>query len=205
MGRLFGKLLLTAFGLAFLVFRLAIPHHYGRTIVGRSQEFNESTTISRVFALPPARNQRTFREEVKISPEFRILIAVMSPYWASWRRQIVRNAYKKFSQSLPVDVIFVEGVLSGPFNNSDRVRAMQRTVIDWENSTYGDILHLDCEENMNNGKTYEFLKKVGRELGHKYTHLMKTDDDAFINIPGISTSMPLIDCSSRSSYFRTTP
>ena len=38
---------------------------------------------------------------------------------------------------------------------------------------------------MNEGKTYEFLKKVGREFAGKYTHVMKSDDDAFINLPGM--------------------
>lgn len=116
---------------------------------------------------------------------FRLLIGIMSPFWASARRQIIRNAYRRFPQNLPVDIMFVEGNLTAP-NNEDRVQSMQRTVVEWENSTYGDIMHLDCIENLNNGKTYEFLKKVGHDFGRKYTHVMKTDDDAFVNIPGLT-------------------
>ena len=116
---------------------------------------------------------------------FRLLIGIMSPFWSSARRQIIRNAYSRFPRNLPVDIVFVEGTLSAP-NNERRVQSMQHTVIEWENSTYGDIMHLDCIENLNNGKTYEFLKKVGHEFRQKYTHVMKTDDDAFVNIPGFT-------------------
>jgi len=119
--------------------------------------------------------------------DFRLLIGIMSPFWSSARRQIIRNAYSRFPRNLPVDIMFVEGTLSVP-NNEGRVQSMQRTVIEWENSTYGDIMHLDCIENLNDGKTYEYLKKVGHDFGKKYTHVMKTDDDAFVNIPGITQS-----------------
>ena len=117
--------------------------------------------------------------------DFRLLIGVMSPFWALSRRQMVRQAYSRLLNDLPVDIVFVEGNMSAAMNQ-DRVQSMQHTVIKWENSTYHDIMHLDCKENMNEGKTYQYLKKVGTEFAHKYTHVMKTDDDAFVNIPGIS-------------------
>ena len=119
------------------------------------------------------------------SPDFRILIGIMSPYWASHRRQIIRNAYSRFPKTLPVDIVFVEGNITAKINQ-DRARYAHQKVIEWENATYGDIIHLDCVENMNNGKTYEFMKKIGREFGHQYTHVMKSDDDAFVNLPGTS-------------------
>jgi len=65
---------------------------------------------------------------------------------------------------------------------------MQRTAARWENETQGgDILLLDCVENLVEGKTYEFFRTVGAEMGGRgYTHVMKTDDDSFVNIPGTS-------------------
>lgn len=129
--------------------------------------------------------------EKRPTPDFRILIGIMSPYWATARRQIVRNAYARFPKSLPVDIIFVEANLTAPLNQG-RVRYAQQKAIEWENATYGDIMHLDCIENMNQGKTYEFLKKVGREFAGKYTHVMKSDDDAFVNLPGMR-SQSLVD------------
>jgi hypothetical protein len=115
--------------------------------------------------------------------DFRLLIGIMSPFWSSARRQIIRHAYSRFPQNLPVDIVFVEGNLTAT-SNEGRIQSTQHTVIQWENSTYHDIMHLDCRENLNNGKTYDFLKKVGQDFGRRYTHVMKTDDDAFVNIPG---------------------
>ena len=115
--------------------------------------------------------------------DFRLLIGIMSPFWAFARRQIIRHAYSRFPKTLPVDIFFVEGIVTAS-SNEEKINSAQQTVVDWENSTFHDIMHLDCKENMNEGKTYEFLKKVGNGFGNMYTHVLKTDDDAFINIPG---------------------
>ena len=126
-------------------------------------------------------------------PNFRLLIGVMSPFWSSARRQMVRNAYRRFPSDLPVDLVFVKG--SMPIHNprnAHKVLAMERNVTQWENNTFHDIMYLDCEENIEEGKTYEFFKKIGTELSHKYTHVMKTDDDSFVNIPGGSPIGPQV-------------
>jgi hypothetical protein len=88
-----------------------------------------------------------------------------------------------------VDVIFVEGNVNTPVNPG-KAQAAQHTIIQWENSSFHDIIHLDFQENLNGGMALEFLKLVGREFGDKYTHVMKTDDEAFVNIPGIPSSFP---------------
>lgn len=118
--------------------------------------------------------------------DIRLLIGVMSPFWTSAKRQIIRNAYNRFPRNLPVDVVFVQGNLTNenPLNY-DKVLEMQHTAVKWENETHGDMMLLDCVENLEEGKTYEFLSKVGREFSDIYTHVMKADDDSFINIPGI--------------------
>jgi hypothetical protein len=121
----------------------------------------------------------------KQSDDIRLLIGVMSPFWASAKRQIIRNGYNRFPKDLPVDVVFVEGNMTNNNpDNYDKVLVMQRTAVAWENETYGDIMHVDCVENLEYGKTYEYLSKVGREFSDVYTHVMKTDDDSFVNIPG---------------------
>jgi len=68
----------------------------------------------------------------------------------------------------------------------------------WENETFGDIIHLDCKGNLNEGKTYEYFKKVGTEWTDKYTHVMNADDDTFVNIPGDFANFGS-NCSSRRS------
>jgi hypothetical protein len=117
--------------------------------------------------------------------DFRILIGVMNPFHSALRRQIMRNAYNQFPKDLPFDVWFVMGDVE-PWNpdNAEKVRDTSELARDWENSTYGDIMGLDCFENMEEGKTYEYLKKVGLDFSDRYTHVMKTDDDSFVNIPG---------------------
>jgi Galactosyltransferase len=116
---------------------------------------------------------------------FRLLIGVMSPSWASDRRQIIRNAYRRFPKDLPVDVIFVQGDTAGENDrNRDNVRDSYRTALKWENDSNHDIMFLECTENYEEGKTYEYLKKVGLDFNKRYTHVMKTDDDSFVNIPG---------------------
>ena len=117
--------------------------------------------------------------------EFRLLIGVWSPFASLARRGIIRNAYNQFKKDLPVDIVFVQGdIVSSNEKNARKVRQMQYNVTRWENERFGDILHLDCEENLNEGKTYEYFKRVGTEWPDKYTHVMKTDDDTFLNIPG---------------------
>jgi hypothetical protein len=119
------------------------------------------------------------------SDDIRLLIGVMSPFWASAKRQIIRNAYNRFPQNLPVDVVFVQGNMTNENpQNYDKVLKMQQAAVKWENETHGDLMLLDCVENLEDGKTYDFLSKVGREFSEVYTHVMKADDDSFINIPG---------------------
>jgi len=119
---------------------------------------------------------------------FRLLIGVMSPFTRTARRQLVRNAYAQFPKDLPVDVVFVEGNVTTrqPFDEKiQKDLLMQRVASGWENEQYHDILHLDCFENLEKGKTYEYFKKVGTDFQWQYTHVMKTDDDSFVNIPGM--------------------
>lgn len=121
--------------------------------------------------------------------EFRLLIGVMSPLLSSFRRHIIRSAYSRFPRDLDADVFFIQGdTPTWRERNAEKVFLTHYTAMQWENDTYHDIIYLDCEENLEKGKTYEYFKKVGLEFSNKYTHVMKTDDDSFVNIPG---SLPL--------------
>jgi len=153
------------------------PHHANTTTTAST-----ATATATAPLVPP-------------SSDIRLLIGIMSPFVSSSRRHLLRAAYAQFPESLPVDILFVQGTLNNDVDGNPRnyrhQEAMQRTAARWENETQGvaggDILLLDCEENMVEGKTYEFFKTVGREWGHRgYTHVMKTDDDSFVNIPGTS-------------------
>jgi len=125
---------------------------------------------------------QTYHDRTK---EFRILVGVMSPFHKAARRYLMRSAYSQFPKDLPVDVWFIMGDVDhwNPVN-AERVLDASRIARDWENNTHHDIMQVDCKENMEEGKTYEYLKKVGREFSDRYTHVMKTDDDSFVNLPG---------------------
>lgn len=126
----------------------------------------------------------------------------MSPYAKAARREIIRLAYNQFNKDLPVDVFFVRGYMKSPNEkNADKVREMQYNVSRWENETYGDILQLECEEHMHQGKIYEYFTRVATDWKDKYTHVMKADDDSFINIPGDFANFRS-NCSSRRSDSR---
>jgi hypothetical protein len=168
-------------------------------------EIVHGSTSSSSSPSPPSRPySNPTNEWSPQSDHFRLLIGVMSPQWSSSRRYIIRNAYNQFPQDLPVDVVFVQGD-APPWNdrNADKVIDTQWTEMLWENNTFHDIMHLDCEENLEEGKTYEYFKKVGLEFSERYTHVMKTDDDSFVNIPGIPTTQPILICSTCGSDSRT--
>src|SRR2546421_5324384 len=172
------------------------------TTLQLSEEPKEPHPPHPPFPRPQARRTNTTRTTTQEAPEttptdsplpteslddIRLLIGVMSPFWTSnsARRQILRNAYNRFPRDLPVDVVFVQGNLTNENPvNYEKVLEMQYTTVKWENETHGDIMLLDFVENLEEGKTYEFLSKVGREFSDIYTHVMKADDDSFINIPG---------------------
>lgn len=140
--------------------------------------------------MTPGGHDAALKSQEPLEPsegDIRLLIGIMSPFYSGARRQIIRNCYSLFPRTLPVDVVFVQGhVRPSSVRNADKIQLMQQIAVEWENRTAGDIVLLDCVENLEEGKTYEFLKKVGLEFGDRYTHVMKTDDDSFVNIPGIA-------------------
>lgn len=62
-------------------------------------------------------------------------------------------------------------------------------ILELEQEMYGDIMMLDCLENMNEGKSYEYFAALGRmhsetlsETQRPYDYAMKLDDDSFLHI-----------------------
>jgi hypothetical protein len=65
-------------------------------------------------------------------------------------------------------------------------------MLEWENETFGDIHMIDMEENMDDGKSYEYFASLAamypssvlRE-NRPWDYAMKIDDDAFLHIPNL--------------------
>ncbi|GLJ31955.1 hypothetical protein SUGI_0643270 [Cryptomeria japonica] len=61
--------------------------------------------------------------------------------------------------------------------------------------SYNDIIILNCEENMDQGKTYTYFSSLPK-IGLQYDYVMKADDDVFFRIDKLAESLkplPRID------------
>ncbi|KAJ3695370.1 hypothetical protein LUZ60_000747 [Juncus effusus] len=128
--------------------------------------------------LPPANNSDS-------KPELKILMGILTLPEKYNRRHIIRMAYELQKPTLhaQVDIRFVFCDLS---TNE------QKAFIALEILTYGDIIILNCTENMNNGKTYTYFSSVpGMFVGEEkpYDYVMKADDDAFFRLDNLVESL----------------
>jgi hypothetical protein len=62
----------------------------------------------------------------------------------------------------------------------------------WEAEAFGDIHMIDMQENMDDGKTFEYFADLANmypstmdETMRPWDYAMKLDDDAFLNIPNL--------------------
>ncbi|XP_062199898.1 beta-1,3-galactosyltransferase pvg3-like [Phragmites australis] len=120
---------------------------------------------------PPA----AIEEEAELS----LLVGVLTMPNRRERRDIVRLAYalQPPATRARVDVRFVF------CNVTDRVDA---ALLALEIKRHGDIVVLDCAENMNEGKTYAYLSSVPRLFAASpYDYVMKTDDDTYLRVAAL--------------------
>ncbi|GJM98785.1 hypothetical protein PR202_ga15824 [Eleusine coracana subsp. coracana] len=55
---------------------------------------------------------------------------------------------------------------------------------------HGDVLVLNCTENMNDGKTHEYLSSVPRIFASTpYDYVMKTDDDTYLRVAALAEEL----------------
>jgi Galactosyltransferase len=66
----------------------------------------------------------------------------------------------------------------------------QQVFIALEIMRFNDIIIMNCTENMNNGKTYQFLSGVPELFSDRpYDYVMKADDDAYIRLDSLVESL----------------
>lgn len=122
--------------------------------------------------------------------DVRVLIGIQTLPSKRARRHLLRDVYSLQAREHPpvagsVDVRFVFCNVTSP---DDAV------LVAVEALRYGDIIVLDCAENMDNGKTYTFFSTVARAFNGsgrrpRYDYVMKADDDIFLRLPQLVGSL----------------
>lgn len=103
------------------------------------------------------------------------LIGILTAAEKQSQRALIRHYYNL--QSKPeIDFKFVIARSKTPVWNE---------LVHIENKIYGDMMVLNMEENMNEGKTFEYFKTAGRLYPYHYRYVMKADDDTFINFAAL--------------------
>ncbi|PON99723.1 Glycosyl transferase [Trema orientale] len=134
---------------------------------------------------------------------FSLLIGILTRPDNYDRRHFLRLVYGIQSSPLAkIDVKFVLCSLTKP---------EQRVFVALEILRFNDVIILNCTENMNEGKTYTYLSSLPDILPRRYDYVMKADDDVFIRLEPLATSLeplPRVDmyygfvipCSSKNAY-----
>ncbi|XP_006661263.1 beta-1,3-galactosyltransferase pvg3-like [Oryza brachyantha] len=116
-------------------------------------------------------------------PEFRLLVGVMTTPRRYERRAILRLAYalQPPAEAARVDVRFVL---------CDVTDAADAVLVAMEAARHGDIVVLDCAENMNDGKTHAYLAAVSRLFAPApYDYVMKADDDTYLRVAALADEL----------------
>ncbi|PRP81319.1 protein phosphatase 2C [Planoprotostelium fungivorum] len=87
------------------------------------------------------------------------------------QRALLRSTYQNF----PRDRITISFVVGKPNNDTEWKS------ITLENEHHQDIIVLDCDENVNKGKTYDYFARMDKMFRGRYNYVMKTDDDTLIH------------------------
>ncbi|KAL9152299.1 hypothetical protein ABFS82_11G113200 [Erythranthe guttata] len=115
--------------------------------------------------------------------QFTLLIGILTKPDKYELRHFLRLIYAAQSPPSPpakIDIKFVLCNLTKP---------EQRIFISLEIKRFDDIIILDCLENMNNGKTYTYFSSLPEILPAKYDYVMKADDDLFLRLKPLASSL----------------
>jgi hypothetical protein len=122
------------------------------------------------------------KDKEEARPEFSLLVGVLTMPSRRERRDIVRMAYA-LQPPAParVDVRFVFCHVDDP---------VDAALVSLEAQLHGDVVVLNCTENMNDGKTHEYLSSVPRIFAREpYDYVMKTDDDTYLRVAALAEEL----------------
>ncbi|XP_071736038.1 beta-1,3-galactosyltransferase pvg3-like [Rutidosis leptorrhynchoides] len=113
--------------------------------------------------------------------QFSLLIGILTRADNYDRRHFLRLIYGIQSSPLAqIDIKFVFCNLTKP---------EQRVLISLEILRFNDIIILNCPENMNSGKTYTYFSSLPSILSQPYDYVMKADDDVFLQLSPLASSL----------------
>ncbi|PAN12560.1 hypothetical protein PAHAL_2G273300 [Panicum hallii] len=136
-----------------------------------------------VAVAPPAEASPSPSEPTQPEPDFSLLVGVLTMPSRRERRDIVRMAYalQPPAARARVDVRFVFCSVTDP---------VDAALLAVEARRHGDVVVLDCAENMNDGKTYAYLSSVPRLFASRpYDYVMKTDDDTYLRVAALAEEL----------------
>jgi hypothetical protein len=144
---------------------------------------NEFALQSLMSSPTTSQNNGGLTDVVGVAPDFRLLIGVLTLPGLHERRNLIRTVYALQQPSLTavVDVRFFFCLVASE---------EERVLVALEAMRYGDVVELNCTENMDNGKTYSYFSSVPALFGGAaYDFVMKTDDDTFFRLPQLAESL----------------
>jgi len=168
-------LLLAPLAILLLVFVLRPPSRAGSDGLGALCARRAGFAAAAVAAPAP--------EASPPEPEFSLLVGVLTMPGRRERRDIVRMAYalQPPAARARVDVRFVFCRVADP---------VDAALLAAEARRHGDVVVLDCAENMNDGKTYAYLSSVPRLFAAApYDYVMKTDDDTYLRVAALADEL----------------
>ncbi|WVZ65057.1 hypothetical protein U9M48_014479 [Paspalum notatum var. saurae] len=139
---------------------------------------NAAAVTAAVAAPPPVETS-----EPPAAAEFSLLVGVLTMPSRRERRDIVRAAYalQPPARGARVDVRFVFCNVTDPTDAA---------LVAVEARRHGDLLVLNCTENMNDGKTYAYLSAVPAIFAaDPYDYVMKTDDDTYLRVAALADEL----------------
>ncbi|KAB5548450.1 hypothetical protein DKX38_011856 [Salix brachista] len=137
--------------------------------------------VKSLFLASPTNHSITPTKTPHTETKFNILIGILTRPDNYDRRHLLRLIYGiQSSSTAQIDVKFVFCNLTKP---------EQRALVALEILRFNDIIILDCVENMNNGKTHAYFSSLPHILPRHYDYVMKADDDVFIRLEALSSSL----------------
>ncbi|KAL5213486.1 hypothetical protein ABZP36_024333 [Zizania latifolia] len=170
MKKLFSPLVLLPFVLLAFIYFFVFPN-----------DFRLQSSLAACAGTPATSSAAT--GTARAAAELRVLLGVLTRADTYERRALLRLAYAL--QPAPtravVDVRFVVCNLA---------KEEDAALVALEIAAYGDVIVLNCTENMDNGKTHTYFSTVPRMFaGEPYDYVGKTDDDTYYRLAAVADTL----------------